>query len=120
MGERWFPASLQETSILYVRLPLVLSKNSKALLLGNCTCQIDKRGGITSYTFDVTDQLIAVKNAAGSLVKYTYDTKGQGKAVTDVRNYQTKYSYDTMGRFVSVTNALGVSVTYTYNPAAIF
>jgi RHS repeat-associated protein len=93
-------------------------------------------GGITNYTYDNRDRLLAKAtpqgtlnytydaagnltlitsgNAGGAQMSYTYDARNRLASVTD-RQGTTTYGYDQAGNLAGFLYPNGVQTTYTYN-----
>ncbi len=106
-------------------------------LLDQLTSAVNESGGVTSYTYDKTNRLIAINtpktyqryeyNEAGELIKqingkgeassYWYDTLGNQVKRSDASGHETQYEYDAFGHKTKELDAEGRSQSWVYNDA---
>ena len=92
---------------------------------GNALTRIDENGNMTSYSYDVNNNLISVtapiSSTNSATTAYTYNSFGEVLTVTDPLGFVTTSTYDTNGNLLSVTtpapgNGASASVTqFAYN-----
>ncbi|MFD7379997.1 DUF6531 domain-containing protein [Streptomyces mirabilis] len=82
---------------------------------GNVTRINDADGRVTTYGYDVLDQLTKVNAFDGGTTSYTYDTVGNVKQRTDANKHTTDYAYDAARRLTSVTDPLNRVTSYAYD-----
>lgn len=69
----------------------------------------------TTYTYDQSDQLIELKDPAGTTWSYEYDFAGRQKRAEDPDAGVTETTYTTDGQPKTVTNGAGKKIAYTYD-----
>lgn len=69
----------------------------------------------TTYTYDVGNRLLSVKNAAGKTATNVYDKTGNLTSSTDTAGRVETHTYDTANRRTSTTDAAGRKTTISYN-----
>ncbi|CEG56767.1 conserved protein of unknown function [RHS_repeat] [Legionella fallonii LLAP-10] len=110
-------------------------RSKKYNLLGQLAQFTNELGGVTRYTYDAANRLVAVdapktrqqydydeagqllkqKNGAEEETAFLYDALGNQVTRRDTRGYLTFYEYDDAGHKTKETNALGHSQSWLYN-----
>jgi RHS repeat-associated protein len=74
-------------------------------------------GNMTTFEYNVLNQLVNVTDQQGNATTYTYDAKGNRTSVTDPKGNVSTYEYSFNSQPIRVTDALGSVTTYTYGGA---
>lgn len=69
----------------------------------------------TTYTYDQSDQLVELKDPAGTTWSYEYDFAGRQKRAEDPDAGVTETTYTTDGQPTTVINGAGKKIAYTYD-----
>ena len=99
-----------------------------AKITGNDTADVvftnDSRGNITnivsgtknvSFTYDASNNVTSVSDAAGQTSYFTYNTNNQMTSFTDNAGNKTLYGYSDQGEIISITYANGKTEHFTYD-----
>ena len=74
---------------------------------GRLTSMRDKKGLVTSYSYDSASRRNAVTDAANVVTRMTYDATNNLKTVADPRGNVTTYSYDVLNRRTQIADPKG-------------
>ena len=82
--------------------------------MGNLETVTNPNGGVTTYKYDlnnnVTDEIIGEEYH----VKYTYNAQNLAESKTNSRNQKAEYKYDLLGRIIEQKDEAG-TISYTYD-----
>ena len=92
--------------------PTLFIKNTYDTL-GRVLTSTDKRGAITTNTWDEAGNLKSVKDALNGTVAYDYDANGNRITMTDARLNVTNYTYDKANRLKTVERINGTQTLTT-------
>jgi YD repeat-containing protein len=70
---------------------------------------------ITTYIYDILDNLIFISDSQGNITTITYDTLSQKIAMKDVDMGNWSYDYDANGNLIKQTDAKGQVVGFEYD-----
>ena len=98
------------------------------------TSVVDRNGNTTTYTYDASDNLIAITDPVGLVTSFTvgstlmsvtgpagrtttfeHDADGNLTRITDPDGSTRQFAYDARHRLISQTSKRGFDTTYTYN-----
>ncbi len=82
--------------------------------MGNVETLTNPNGGVTSYKYDLNNNLTDEIIGEDYHVRYTYNAQNLVATKTNSRNQQTTYSYDALGRIVKQEDEAGI-IGYTYD-----
>lgn len=71
---------------------------------------------ITSFTYDVLGNIVAITDPAGNMRMQEYDSLGKMTAVIDPNAGRREYAYDDAGRLIEKRKPDGFSIKYKYEP----
>jgi RHS repeat-associated protein len=77
----------------------------------------DKRGYVTSFSYDERTNLLSATDPLGGTRSYTYGAQGELLSETDENGHTALYGYDEYGHTVVITNALGYVIYMEYDLA---
>lgn len=69
-------------------------------VFNNVARMTDRRGNVTSYTYDGRGNRLTMTNARGETTTYTYDQFGQLKTIQDGEGHTTRMEYDDKGNVI--------------------
>jgi len=72
----------------------------------NLVKMTDRRGNVTTYTYDTRGNRLTMTNARGETTTYTYDQFGQLKTITDDLDHKMRMEYDNFGNVKERYNGL--------------
>ena len=76
----------------------------------------DQLGKTTFYEYEPAfNNVIKVTDRRGNVTTYTYDTRGNRKTMTNARMETTTYTYDDFGQLKTITDDLGHTVRMEYD-----
>jgi YD repeat-containing protein len=81
----------------------------------NTTAVTAPDGGVTTYTYDASGDLLSQTDSLGQQTTYTYDSQHNLTSVTDPLGHKTTYTYDSQGNRTSMTDPLHHTISATYN-----
>lgn len=81
---------------------------------GNLRTVTNRKGQVTTHTYDAQDRRIRSDYADGSFVAYEYDPTGQLLTATDSQTGTITNTYDALGRLMSQVTPQG-AITYAYD-----
>ena len=81
---------------------------------GNIATLTNPNGGVTSYRYDLNNNLTDESIGTDYHVRYTYNAKNLVDARVNSRDQETVYEYDALGRLTKQTDEAGV-IDYTYD-----
>ncbi len=82
---------------------------------GNLISFTDGKGQVTSYSYNLKNELVQVVDAAGKITNYTYDSNGNLKSTTNAAGKTMKLEYNSQNRVIEETNQIGNSTKYDYD-----
>ncbi|MEA5429213.1 RHS repeat-associated core domain-containing protein, partial [Arcicella lustrica] len=83
---------------------------------GNMIKEIDPLGNISEFTYDNTfNNPITIKNKKGAITTLTYNANGNLTSITKPNNTTESYTYDAAGRVLTHKNANNNTTSYQYN-----
>ncbi len=82
--------------------------------MGNVETLTNPNGGVTSYKYDLNNNLTDEIIGEDYHVRYTYNAQNLAATKTNSRGQQTTYSYDALGRIVKQEDEAGI-IEYTYD-----
>ncbi|KTD42347.1 DUF6531 domain-containing protein [Legionella quateirensis] len=85
-------------------------------LLEQLTSLTNELGGVTSYTYDQANRLIAV-NTPKTNQQYEYDEAGELIKQINGKNEASSFWYDTLGNQIKRQDARGLETSYDYDDA---
>ena len=83
---------------------------------GNLVDYTDAGGNEYQYSYDANGNLTQVINPLGQTVSMSYGSLSTLTSLTDADGNTTQYSYDSSGNLLSITYPDGTSQSFTYNP----
>jgi YD repeat-containing protein len=87
---------------------------------GALTALIDRNGNQTTITYDSSNRISQVTDAAARSITFTYNdphNPAQATGVQDSTGTIATYTYDTLTRLLQVTYADGSFLTFSYDPS---
>ncbi len=92
----------------------IIEKNFTYDVIGNLLGETDEEGNITNYVYDANNNLLQVKDSAGSvLTSYTYDDNDNLVSVTDALGHTVYQEYDWAGNLIKKTEYDELNAAYT-------
>lgn len=85
---------------------------------GNVLTRTDAADNVTTYEYDASNQLTAIRYPDDTSVTYRYDSLMRRKQMTDSLGV-TYYEYDIHGQLTSVTDPNGYTLQYDYDPRGL-
>ena len=82
---------------------------------GNMLSSKDGKGQLTTYQYNLKNELISVTDANGKVTDYDYDGNGNLQTVTNAAGKQMSLEYNAQNVVKKETNALGKATNYHYN-----
>ncbi|MCM1497040.1 MAG: DUF6531 domain-containing protein [Clostridium sp.] len=82
--------------------------------MGNLATLTNPNGGVTSYRYDLNNNLTDEIIGEDYHVRYTYNAQNLAASKTNSRSQKTAYEYDALGRITRQTDEAGV-IEYTYD-----
>ncbi|MDE6761667.1 MAG: PEGA domain-containing protein [Lachnospiraceae bacterium] len=82
--------------------------------MGNIETLTNPNGGVTSYRYDLNNNLTDEIIGEDYHVRYTYNAKDLAASKTNSRNQKTAYEYDALGRLIKQSDEAGV-IEYAYD-----
>ena len=77
----------------------------------------DKRGNISSFTYDNEGRLLTATDPLGNRTTYAYDANGNRTLVTDAKGKSTAFVHDALNRLTSIQDPLGNRIQREYDAA---
>lgn len=76
----------------------------------------DARGNQTIHSYDSSLRIMKITDAAAGITSFTYDASNNRQTVTNENGKTTSFSYDTQGNVTGITDPLAHSIAFTYDP----
>jgi RHS repeat-associated protein len=84
--------------------------------MGNLTSMTDRKGKVTSYTYDALNRLRTITHADGSVITMVWDAGNRVRQVIDTANGTITLDYDDLDRLTRETSPQG-QIEYDYDDA---
>ncbi len=76
---------------------------------------IDAEGGVTVFTYDRVNNLIAMTDANGHTTTSAYDGRDRLVQITNPEGHAVRFAYDQLDRLIRITDARGFTSVYEYD-----
>ena len=80
-----------------------------------CNPETDAANGVTSYTYDLLNNITSITDANSHTTNFTYDDLGRLIKATDPLGKFTTFTYDEAGNVLTRTKRSGAQSVYTYD-----